>query len=252
MFSRSKKLNNKKEQRCDLLTDKYAPFNNVQLNVWKEALLFAIGNAFVLSLIATIVGAMLVNMNDIDKKGAMMLISYSILFVFLVLIVRTDIKPLLSKFKNWVPYVVGIAFGLTILLLSEGYMRFVNLFINTGVGGNEAGIRAIIARYPVASIFIFGLIGPVCEELTYRMGVFNLIKRWHRVPAYIFTGLLFGIIHMDFTGNIALEFIVLPNYIMPGVLLCVAYDLFDLPCSYTAHVTNNLAVILTQVIVINS
>lgn len=252
MFSKSKNHSNKKAQRGDLLNDKYAPFTNVKLNPWKEALLFVAGNAFTLSLIATIVSFVLMNMNEFDKKGAMSLIAYSILFLLLLVILGLDIKQLLPKFKSFVPYLVGIGFGLTILLFSDLYLRFVNLFIPSGVGGNEGAVRQIISRYPIASLFIFGLIGPMCEELTYRMGVFNLIKRWHRIPAYIFTALIFGFIHMDFTGDIALEFLILPNYVMPGVLLCLAYDLYDLPCSYTAHVTNNLIVIISQIVLLNS
>ncbi len=147
---------------------------------------------------------------------------------------------------------MGVGIGLSVILFDELYLRFVNLFYNTGIGGNESSIRGVIARYPVASIFIFGLIGPMCEELTYRVGVFNLIKRWKRVAAYIVTGLLFGFIHMDFKGNILTEFILLPTYVAPGLLLSFAYDLFDLPCSYTAHITNNLIVVISQVVKLNS
>ncbi len=252
MFSKDENFSNKSEQRGDLLSDKYAPFNNAKLDIWKEALLFAIGNVFTLSLITTIVSAVLFSMNKIDKAGAASLISYSILFALLAVVIGLDYKKLLPKFKSWIPYVVGLGFGLAILIFDESYLRFVNLFYNTGTGGNETGIRQIIARYPIASILIFGLVGPMCEEFTYRVGMFNLVKRWSRVAAYIFTGLVFGLIHMDFTGNIATEFIILPTYIAPGLLLSLAYDLYDLPCSYVAHITNNLFVIISQVIILKS
>ena len=252
MFSKDENFSNKSERRGDLLSDKYAPFNNAKLDIWKEVLLFAIGNVFTLSLITTIVSAILFSMNEIDKAGATSLISYSILFALLAVVVGLDYKKILPKFKSWIPYVVGLGFGIAILFFDELYLRFVNLFYNTGIGGNETGIRQIIARYPIASILIFGLVGPMCEELTYRVGMFNLVKRWSRVAAYIFTGLIFGLIHMDFTGNIATEFIILPTYIAPGLLLSLAYDLYDFPCSYIAHITNNLFVIISQVIILKS
>lgn len=252
MLLEDEKLTNKNKQRGDLLPDRHAPFNNVSLDIWKEAVLFAIGNAFTLSLITTIVSVILINMNEIDRNGAKILIGYSILFVLLVLVVGRSFKKYLPKLKSWTPYIVGLAFGIAIILFDELYMRFVNLFYNTGIGANESGIRTIIVRYPVASIFIFGLIGPMCEELTYRVGVFNLIKRWKRVAAYIITGVLFGFIHMDFSGNIATEFIVLPTYIAPGILLSLAYDMFDLPCSYVAHITNNLFVVIYQAVLLKS
>ena len=252
MFLQDQNSTNKNEHRGDLLLDKHAPFNNVTLDIWKEALLFAVGNVFTLSLITTIVSVMLVNMNEIDKNGAKLLIGYSVLFSLLFAVIGRDYKKYLPKFAHWLPYVVGICFGLSIMLFDELYLRFVNLFYNTGLGGNEADIRQIIARYPVASVFIFGLIGPMCEELTYRVGVFNLIKRWNRILAYVLTGLIFGFIHMKYDGNIATEFILLPTYIAPGVLLSFAYDLFYLPCSYTAHITNNLIVIISQVVALKS
>ena len=252
MFSNDENLPNKNEQRGDLLTDKHAPFCNAKLDIWKEALLFALGNVFVLSLIMTVVGTIFVSMNEIDKAGAKALVSYSVLFAILAAVVGLDIKKLLPKFKSWVPYVVGLAVGATILLFDQNYMRLVNLFYHTGTGGNETAIRQIIARYPFPSILIFGIVGPICEELTYRVGMFNLVKRWNRVAAYIVTGIIFGLIHMDFGGNIATEFIILPTYIAPGLLLSLAYDLYDLPCSLTAHLTNNLFVIIGQVILLNS
>lgn len=252
MFLKEENLPNKNEQRSDLLSDKYAPFTNAKLDVWKEALLFAFGNVFVLSLISAIVGAILVSMNEVDKAGAKSLITYAVLFAILAGVIGLDFKKLLPKFKSWVPYVVGLAVGASILLFDQTYMKLVNLFYSTGTGGNETAIRQVIARYPVASIVMFGIIGPVCEELTYRMGMFNLVKRWNRVAAYIVTCVLFGLIHMDFGGNIATEFIILPTYIAPGLLLSFAYDLYDLPCSLTAHITNNLFVIIGQVILLNS
>lgn len=252
MFLEEEKNANKNRQRGGLFFSECTPFNNVTIDIWKEALLFAVGNAFTLSLIATIISAMLFNMNAIDKNAATLLISYSVLFALLITLVFKYIPKFLPKFANWTPYVVGVGIGLSVILFDELYLRFVNLFYNTGISGNESSIREVIARYPVASIFIFGLIGPMCEELTYRVGVFNLIKRWKRVVAYIVAGLLFGFIHMDFKGNIATEFILLPTYVAPGLLLSFAYDLFDLPCSYTAHITNNLIVIISQVVKLNS
>lgn len=252
MFSKEENSTNKSEQRGGLLTGKYAPFKNIQLDIWKELLLFAIGNVFVLSLISTVVGTILFSMNEVDKAGAKALITYSILFAILVAVIGLDYKKLFPKFKSWLPYVVGIVIGGVILAFDQLYMAIINLFYTVGPGSNETSIRQVIARYPAASIIIFGFIGPACEELTYRVGLFNLIKRWNRVASYIFASLIFGFIHMDFSGNIATEFIILPTYVIPGALLALAYDLYDLPCSLTAHIANNLFVIVGQVIVINS
>ena len=248
MLLEEEKKSNKITQRDELLSNKHAPFNNANLGVWKEFFATLVGNIFTLTVIATIVLAILFNLNEVDRKCIAEFVTYSIVFVLLITVLGKDTKKLLRKFADWVPYVVGIAIGLSVILLDELYLRFVNIFYTTGVGGNEVGIREAVKYFPVASLFIFGFIGPMCEELTYRFGLFNLIKRWNRVCAYIITGLVFGFIHMKYDGNIVTEFILLPTYIIPGFLFAIAYDLYDLPCSYTAHITNNL-IAITQLII---
>lgn len=252
MFSKDENSTNKNEQRESLLTSKCALFRGVNVDPWKQVLFFAVGNVFTLSLIVFIVAAMMTSMYKLDRENASLLVGYSIAFILLMLVLGFDIKKYFPKFAHWMPYVVGVGLGLLMMGIDEGYIRFVNLFYDTGLGGNEADIRKIIAQYPVASVFILGLIGPMCEELTYRVGTFGLLKRWHRVPAYIISALIFGFIHMKYDGNIATEFIILPTYIGSGALLAFAYDLFDLPCSYTAHITNNLFVIIYQIVVLKS
>ena len=252
MFSKDENSTNKNEQSERLLTGKHAPFKSVSVDPWKQVLLFVVGNVFTLSLIVVIVAAMMSSMYKLDRENASLLVGYSVLFILLMVILGTNIKKYIPKFADWRPYVIGLGLGLLMVGLDEYYLRFVNLFYNTGIGGNEEGVRNIIAQHPIASVFILGLIGPMCEELTYRVGVFGLLKRWHKVPAYIIGALIFGFIHMKFNGNITTEFIILPTYIGAGALLALAYDLYDLPCSYTAHITNNLFVIIYQIIVMKS
>ena len=252
MLLEEEKMSNKNELRTDLLSDKYAPYKNVNLGILKELLFVLAGNVFTLSLIATIVSLILFNVNIVDRTCITEFVSYSIIFALMITILRGDIKKYLPKFKNWVPYVVGVAVGLSVLLLDELYVRFVNIFYTTGNGGNGTDIGKIVSIYPVASLFMFGFIGPMCEELTYRVGLFGSLKRWNRVWAYIISSLVFGFIHMKFQGNIATEFILLPTYVFPGVMFALAYDMYDLPCSYTAHITNNLIAIISVIIKVHS
>ena len=41
---------------------------------------------------------------------------------------------------------------------------------------NEEDLRSFIVVYPITSIIFLGFIGPMCEELTYRVGVFGVLK----------------------------------------------------------------------------
>ena len=131
--------------------------------------------------------------------------------------------------------------GTTIL-----YNSIIAQFIELPKNANEDIAEQMIKQYPVICFFILGFIGPICEELTYRFGLFGLLKKKNRILAYIVSALVFGIIHFDFTGDLIVELLNLPTYIICGALFGLAYDLCGFEASLTAHITNNLyAVILT-------
>ena len=162
-----------------------------------------------------------------------------------------DIPKFLFQFKSWKPYVFAIAFAVGMNLFNAFYTTIVDLFypIKAATSGNETGIREIIKAQPAASLFIIGIIGPLCEELAYRVGLFGLLKKVNKVLAYVVAALVFGFLHFDLqSGDIVREFVFLPTYIVPGVLFCVAYDLFGLPCSWAAHVYNNVSAVLLQIL----
>ena len=104
---------------------------------------------------------------------------------------------------------------------------------------------------------IFGVIGPICEEFTYRIGLFSLTKRLSRVAAYIITPLVFGFIHFGWgsiaTGGDALiiELLNIPDYILAGVIFAFLYDRFGIGASTTAHVMNNLLSFI-QILILHS
>ena len=80
-------------------------------------------------------------------------------------------------------------------------MIIINLFYKMPTGGNEEGVRGIVDQFPVLSLIVLGVLGPACEELAYRSGAFNLLRRWNRVVAYIVVGILFGFIHFRPTAE---------------------------------------------------
>ena len=245
MLSEDEKIVNKARQR-DCLLD-YVSYPDIA--IWKRAVLFAIGNVISLSIVAIIVELILKLSNHPDSGNAGNFICYAILFVALMAVVITDIPKIGKLLKRWEPYVLGVAVGITILILDNAYLSFINLFYPITTSGNEEAVRGAISAYPVAAIFIFGLIGPLCEELTYRSGLFGLIRRWCRPVAYVVTGLVFGFIHFDYTTtDVIKEFIFLPTYIVPGLLFSLAYDLYGLPCSYVAHMTNNMFAVVANII----
>ena len=90
-----------------------------------------------------------------------------------------------------------------------------NLIPHAGVNDNENAIDSITNAYPLLSLLVFGIMGPVVEEFTYRVGLFSFIRRFNRPAAYIITIAIFALIHFNFQStNIVNELINLPSYIV--------------------------------------
>ena len=251
MFLEENNLPNKTELSEPVLNQENPTPSAPKYALWKRGVLAAIGTIglYIVSLFALV---FVLFIPKSDQDAALMLIVYSLLFMAMAGFCFIDIKKFIHIFKGWKPYVFGLAFGIAMILLDMAYTNFVNLFYSLDTGGNEESVRSVIDLYPVASIFIIGIVGPLIEELTYRIGIFGLLRRVNIVLAYVVASLIFGFMHFDFTsGNIVLEFILLPTYVLSGTIFCLAYDLFGLPCSWTAHVTNNLFSVIVHIILAN-
>ena len=147
----------------------------------------------------------------------------------------------------------GLGFGFFLMIVSSAVTIIFRLFDqSTGSNANEQGVDAITTSYPILSLLIFGIVGPICEELTYRAGLFTAIKKYNRIFAYIGTAVIFGLIHFDFssfgTPSLISELINIPSYIVSGLLLCYFYDYKGIGASTIAHITNNFIAILVQII----
>ncbi|MCQ2815058.1 MAG: CPBP family intramembrane metalloprotease [Bacilli bacterium] len=170
-------------------------------------------------------------------------LSYILLFIALLLIfcLNRKFRYFFSHFLDWRSYVAGIAvcgliYGLTVLyniLLSLGY--------NVTDGLNQQTSVNMIQNYPTMSFFMIVLLGPICEEITYRLGLFTLLSRVNRYLAYTVTILVFSLIHFKFNAsNLLNELANLPNYLIAGFFLTLVYEKFGISASFIAHIANNL------------
>lgn len=185
-------------------------------------------------------------------------IAYSLMLVVIVLIIFPFRRKLSSQFNKLKPYFYGLGFtGLLIcgsivwgIISNYLYIAFTGEPPTTG-NINQATLEKIISVYPVLSLIIFGIIGPVVEEFGYRVGLFNFLKRKNRIFAYIISAIIFGLIHFTIPSTPSgwiNELLQIPNYIIAGALLCFAYEKYGLSASITAHVLNNFfSVILVMV-----
>ncbi len=244
------KNDNKNEQSENLSPAPDTPPYEIKL--WKRIYLFGVGLAG-LQIIALIIGLIITFTFPKDLVNPVAnLITYGVLFVALVAIIIFDLPKLLYHFKKWQPYVFGIVGAIVIVCFDMAYSAILNLFYKFTQSGNEESVRSIISYYPLSSILILGIVGPICEELTYRVGLFALARKWKRWFAYVITTVVFASIHIVPSllsgGNPWNELANLPLYAFSGFAFSFLYDKWGFSSSVVAHIGNNLFVVVLQVI----
>jgi membrane protease YdiL (CAAX protease family) len=197
------------------------------------------------------------NLDSFTASGAYMASvffpAYLILFCVLLSVLSKDLPRLSAAFKSPKTY-LGIACGVGIILLVSLY-GLATASLKTATNANESNIETTVTAspsYAVLSIFIFGLVGPFCEEVTYRLGLFNFLKRWSLVAAYILSALIFAFIHFDWTNaGSAVEWLSFPAYLLSGLAFALTYEYFGFGASFLAHATNNLVDLVMIIIAAN-
>lgn len=208
------------------------------ISVNKRLALFLV--CLVGSILFSLIALLLTKPLPLEKREcAAGLISYAFLFISLLFLLGKDVKPSLRIFKKWKPYVYGLIGGAILMCLTNGFSRIINLLHPIEDSQNQALLETTINYYPVISFIIFGFIGPFCEELGYRTGLFGGLKKINKVAAYFIASIVFGLIHMSISGNIANELLNLPIYILSGFILAYIYDKCGFVASFTAHALNN-------------
>ncbi|MCD8209643.1 MAG: CPBP family intramembrane metalloprotease [Coprobacillus sp.] len=228
---------------------RYEKFNNMVWASWpRELVLFLVG-LLALDVIASIVMAACSG-NNMTDEGIMMLansLAYVITLVLLIIVSYKYFREYLKSFTNWRAYVSALIAAIILIAFSLIYSLLINLGYETDGNTNQTTVNSLVELYPFFSIVIFGLVGPLVEEMTYRVGLFSLCRRINRWVAYLIVAVVFALIHFDFTtlwsGNsdsIINELINLPSYIFAGLVFSYIYEKYGFASTFVAHALNNL------------
>ncbi len=167
-------------------------------------------------------------------------------FIFIILIIVN--KESLSYIKSCIhknAFIEGIAIAIMMFCCSIAYSMFIQMINpSTTSNNNQQGIENAFYAAPLLSFFSIVLFAPVCEELTYRLGLFSLIAKKSKILAYIVTILFFTLIHFDFSVKTpkewTIELINMPAYMIGAIFLCFAYARKgNILTSITAHACYN-------------
>ena len=175
---------------------------------------------------------------------------YMILAIVFIILASPDSEEFFKTFRHWQPYVAG-AVGLAAIMTFN--IVYGNILAIIGVGvtdnANESGLNSIVTDFPFTSLFIFALVGPICEEITYRVGLFSFFRRINVILAYAITIIGFTLIHFDFdSSNIVNELLNLPYYAFAAFTFTFLYEKYGFAASTSAHVSNNLISILATIL----
>ncbi len=178
-------------------------------------------------------------------------LSYTIILGLIVLVLRPHLQTLLKGFLSISTLFKGVVYGFLILLIAIA-LNAVFLILNLGVedNQNQTLITNLVKNFPLISFINFVLLGPIVEELTYRLGLFSFLKQRNRWVAYIVTVGLFAIIHFNFNqDNIINELLNLPFYATAGLYFCWLYEKQGFAVATIAHITNNLISIVSILLI---
>ena len=188
--------------------------------------------------------------NDSLKYTLLLLFVYLMMLGgLLAIILTTRRKVFFNKYKRGIDYVYGIGYALTIVIASLIVGSIIAIFHTPTDNNNQKAAIEVTNNYPLIAFFLLSFIGPICEELTYRVGLYSFFRRINKYLAFAVTVIVFAFIHFDFSAtDIVNELWSLPSYLISGFILTLAYEHRGPACSMTAHVLYNVFAFLLMLI----
>lgn len=222
------------------------PKRVVFLHPFAQIGMFLVGFVYAGMLIAEIIAVLFIPFDAFSDKAlrntVYMAIVYAAMFIALlcIAIFSGRRKLFFGKFTSGIDYLYGFGYAITIVVVSVVVGAIISIFHESGPNANQASVELSALNYPLLSMATLCVIGPLCEELTYRVGLYSFLRRFNKYFAFIITVIVFAMIHFDFTAeNIVNELWSIPSYLVAGFILTLAYEHRGPACSMTAHVIYN-------------
>ena len=197
--------------------------------------------------ITIVFGKFLKNSNKLVSNISL---SLAEIFIFLVLflIFRKKISNDFKKYKKEYKKDLDIGFkyyfiGLLVMIVSNLLLTL----IFGGIATNEEVNRQYLKTYPLYSIVAMVFIGPLVEEIVFRLGFRDAFKKW--LPYCIFSALFFGGLHVytayagmtlnEIVKNLSQMLYIIPYGSLGFAFAKTYYDTDNIWTSMTIHVIHN-------------
>lgn len=180
-------------------------------------------------------------LNDyISSASYTILVNYLVYLLMLVtdfFLIGKCLHKVFDSFKN-PKFAFGFAIGIVIFGVSM-LLTYLLSFAGTHTSDNQVIIDQASGQYALLTAILTIVIAPLVEELTYRVGLFTVLKRINVYFAYAAVAIIFGLMHMKNFASLN-EWLNVIVYMVGGLCLTFAYHHFGFAGSFTAHLTYNL------------
>ena len=183
---------------------------------------------FIFSGIFQIIGSRILgyDVNNLSNYQELILTTISEISLFLILIgiyfkdLKRDIKKIKKDFnKNMDIAIKWWLLGILVMVVSN---LIIGLFVKEATANNEESIRTLIDSSKYLSIFVFGIIGPIVEELVFRKAFRDIIK--NDILFVLISGLVFGSLHVVLSVSNPLDLLYLIPYCSLGLAFSIIYQ----------------------------
>jgi len=205
--------------------------------------LFLCGFAYVGMLMTEVVGSLLFSFVNEELLKQILLLFFTYLMMFgglMGIAMTTRRKSFLKRYTRPLDYAFGIGYAVALGLAGLVVGIIVSQFYKGGDNTNQTTAILLSKNYPILSGIVLCLLGPICEEFTYRVGLYSLLRRINVFLAMGVTIVVFAFIHFDFTADDMIsELWSLPSYFASAIILTIAYEHRGPACSMIAHIAYN-------------
>lgn len=218
--------------------------NEEKLSFKTKLIMFLCGFSYVGFLILSVFWTLVLRgffEDELALSVAIISALYFSLFGIMLFFVFKNKKYFISKIKDPTKYLYGLLFALATIAIEVAVSYVINVLFPADTNANQQTVIDYTTNYPTLMFFVTVLIGPFCEEFTYRVGLYELLKEKNEIMAFIVSSLVFAFIHISFSDTtLAAELTSYPIYLTIGLCFTYAYKKYGLPCSYVSHVMLNL------------
>lgn len=181
------------------------------------------------------------------------LISYEALFVFmLIMIYKNDMKndyiDFKANIKTYLKIYIKYWFIMLLLMYASNIviLAIKNIFNQgTEIAKNEQYVREILGKYPIYTIIVAVILGPIEEEIVFRKTFRKIFN--NKYIYIILSGLIFGLMHVITNYTNAFDLLYIISYSIPGFIFAYVYYKSDnIFVSTSLHFIHNSVLILIQ------